>query len=288
MNVLSLFDGISCGQLALRRAGIAYDKYYASEINPHAIKVTMHHFPDTIQLGDVQQLDVTKLPKIDLLIGGPPCQGFSVSGKRLNFDDPRSKLVFDYIRILKELQPTYFLMENVRMKNEVREIIDDLLGVKSLYINSSLVSAQTRPRLYWTNIPNVSIPDDKGIVFGDIMDHSDRTSRPLPEMYNAYNTKNYTQYMLASSNHPKSNSNRLYRVDRKMGCVTAGSRYPKLQLTDSTCRPINVLECERLQTLPDGYTSMLGNYHRMQAIGNGWTVDVIAHILKHIKGVSND
>ena len=175
MNVLSLFDGMSCGQLALNRLGIEYDTYYASEIDKYAIKVTQANFPDTIQVGDVTQVkaDDFKGVKIDLILAGSPCQGFSKAGKQLNFDDPRSKLFFEFIRLVKELQPKYFLLENVNMKKESRDIITKYTGVEPIDINSSLLSAQNRRRLYWTNIPNVTQPEDKGIVLKDILDVGD-------------------------------------------------------------------------------------------------------------------
>lgn len=170
MNVLSLFDGMSCGQIALNRAGIKYDKYFASEVDKYAIQITQKNYPDTIQLGDVKEVKGCDLPKIDLLIGGSPCQGFSFAGKQLNFDDPRSKLFFEYVRLLKELRPRYFLLENVRMKKESMRVISDSLGVDPILINSSLVSAQNRNRYYWTNIPCIFQPHDKGIVLKDILE----------------------------------------------------------------------------------------------------------------------
>jgi len=170
INVLSLFDGMSCGQIALNKIGVEYDKYFASEIDKHAIKETMINYPDTIQVGDVTKIVASDLPKIDLLIGGSPCQGFSFSGKQLNFEDPRSKLFFEFVRLLKECEPTYFLLENVVMKKEYEQVITDYLGVEPIQINSTLVSAQNRVRLYWTNIPNVGQPDDKNITLMDILE----------------------------------------------------------------------------------------------------------------------
>ena len=160
MRVLSLFDGMSCGQIALKKAGIPVTKYFASEIDKHAIKVTQENFPDTIQLGSVTDVTTDQVGEIDLLIGGSPCQGFSFAGKNLNFDDPRSKLFFEYVRLLKELKPKYFLMENVRMSKKSQDIISEHLGVEPIVINSNLVSAQNRHRLYWTNIP-FDMPTDK-------------------------------------------------------------------------------------------------------------------------------
>lgn len=168
MRVLSLFDGISCGRVALERAGINVEKYYASEIDKYAIQIAQKNYPDTIQVGDVTKLDGTKLGNIDLLIGGSPCQGFSFAGKQLNFVDPRSRLFFEFVRILNEVKPKYFLLENVKMKQEYQDIISKYLGVKPVEINSNLVSAQNRKRLYWTNLP-IEIPQDKGILLKDIV-----------------------------------------------------------------------------------------------------------------------
>src|SRR5690606_18870286 len=167
INVLSLFDGMSCGQIALERAGIKVNNYFASEIDKHAIKVTQHNYPNTIQLGDVTQVKGEDLPKIDLLIGGSPCQGFSFAGKQLNFEDPRSKLFFEFVRLLKECNPKYFLLENVVMKKEFEQVITEHLGVEPIKINSALVSAQNRERLYWANFP-IEQPKDKGIKLIDI------------------------------------------------------------------------------------------------------------------------
>ena len=186
MNVLSLFDGMSCTQIALNRMGIRPSTYFASEIDPYGIKVTQANFPDTIQVGDVTKLktkdgclvvppqcewsDSPDYEKIDLLVGGSPCQGFSFAGKQLNFDDPRSKLFFEYVRLLKELKPKYFLLENVNMKQEYQDIISDALGCKPIDLNSNRVSAQNRRRLYWTNIPVRDLPENKHIYLKDILE----------------------------------------------------------------------------------------------------------------------
>ena len=194
LTVLSLFDGMSCGAIALREAGISVKQYFASEIDRQAIRQTQHNFPDTIQLGNVTDVKATDLPPIDLLIGGSPCQGFSFAGKQLNFSDPRSKLFFEYVRILREIQAynpdVKFLLENVRMLSEYENIISSQLGIFPVAINSALVSAQNRYRLYWTNIRIKSVPDlfgstlhtdipqpeDRGIYLRDILD-SDVDSR---------------------------------------------------------------------------------------------------------------
>ena len=179
MHVLSLFDGISCGHAALDACGIKDVTYYASEIDPYAIAVTQKNYPDTIQLGSVTDVHASDLPKIDLMIGGSPCQGFSNAGKRKNFNDPRSRLFWEYVRILKEVKPTYFLLENVCMKKEWRDAISDALGVQPIMIDAALVSPAVRRRLYWTNIPNIQQPADKGITFGDIREHGVPDGTPL-------------------------------------------------------------------------------------------------------------
>lgn len=176
MNVLSLFDGISCGQLALRRAGIRVDKYYASEIDKYTISIAKKNFPDTIHLGDVNTINVSELEPIDLLIGGSPCQGFSLAGKQLNFDDPRSALFFKFVDILNDIRQynpnIKFLLENVKMKKEYRDVISEYLGVEPVLINSALVSAQNRERYYWANWP-ITQPEDKGILLKDIVQHGE-------------------------------------------------------------------------------------------------------------------
>ena len=177
INVLSLFDGMSCGQIALDKLGVEVDKYYASEIDKYAMTIAKKNYPNILHIGDVTQVDGTKLDKIDLLMGGSPCQGFSFAGKQLNFKDPRSALYFEFVRLLKETKPKYFLLENVRMKKEFQAIITKDLGVEPIMINSSLLSAQNRVRLYWTNIPNITQPKDLGIVLKDIIEDgvTDRT-----------------------------------------------------------------------------------------------------------------
>jgi len=170
MNVLSLFDGMSCGRIALERLGIKVDNYYASEIDKYAIQVSQANYPDIIQVGDITELDLSTLPKIDLIMGGSPCQGFSFAGKQLAFDDPRSALFFEFVRCVKELKPKYFLLENVRMKKEYLDVISEYMGVDPIMINSALVSAQNRVRYYWTNIPGIEQPEQRGIVLRDILE----------------------------------------------------------------------------------------------------------------------
>jgi site-specific DNA-cytosine methylase len=172
LNVLSLFDGISCGRLALERAGIPVENYFASEIDKYAIAITSYNFPNTTHIGDVTGIDINTLPEIDLLIGGSPCQGLSMAGKRLNFNDPRSALFFEYVRILNDLRAINpdikFLLENVLMKPDVRDAISETLGVEPVMVNSSLLSAQSRKRLYWANFP-IEQPEDRGILLKDVL-----------------------------------------------------------------------------------------------------------------------
>lgn len=296
--VLSLFDGMSCGQIALNRAGISYGKYYASEIDKHAIKVTQHNYPDTIQLGSVTDIKGTDLPQVDLLMGGSPCQGFSFAGKGLNFDDPRSKLFFEFVRLKNECRPTYFLLENVKMKQEFQDIISEQLGVKPITINSSLVSAQNRERLYWTNIPVIGQPIDKGILLKDIIEDGqvlkDKSQTILATLYkeNAKSMikRNKQGLLILKNIYPKKGQNgNVYSIFGKCKTLSAGvgikgngigsSNAPKIESINADgWRKLSPLECERLQTVPDGYTKYVSDTQRYKALGNGWTVDVIAHI----------
>ena len=423
-NVLSLFDGCSGGQMALNKAGFTYNKYYASEIEKNPIAVTQFNYPDTVQLGDVTKVFSKDLPKIDLLLGGSPCQGFSFAGKQLNFDDERSKLFFEYVRLLDECKPKYFLLENVKMKKEYQDIISEHLGVQPIEINSSLMSAQNRKRLYWTNIPNIVQPTDKGILLKDIlitgvvdekksatikeqyyksskanfersgsfhatgvMDTDELNnllanpnSRVIPEdqptdVIDAYNRRCVNpdkSTTLRTNNNTGNiwvtlNKNQLKKLNEintqndKMGCLTeatvarGGSSYEYLSMLkrvdgadgeyepklvtdkDSLCKQVGMadlnghdflkrvyspdgkaptltavsggnqerkvavdkkmwrklhpIECERLQTVPDGYTEFgimdgelkrISNTQRYKMLGNGWSIDVIAHMLQNM------
>jgi DNA-cytosine methyltransferase len=313
MNVLSLFDGMSCGQIALNRLGIKYENYFAAEIDKHAIAVTKANYPNTKHLGDVTKVKGTDLPQIDLLIGGSPCQGFSFAGKQLNFDDPRSKLFFEYVRLLKECQPKYFLLENVKMKKEYQDVISKELGVKSIEINSELVSAQSRVRLFWTNIPVSDLPIDKGILLKDIIEIGepirDKSQTLLATLYKE-NAKSMIKrnkagllVKMSSENarikelsitdrgiRPHRNDKRksgiseigtIHYPDTKSYTITA-NHAPKILTEIIGWRKLSPLECERLQTVPDGYTKMVSDTQRYKMLGNGWTVDVITHIFKNL------
>lgn len=286
MNVLSLFDGMSCGQLALKKAGINYDNYFASEIDPYAIKVTQTNFPNTIQLGDITKIVAEDLPKIDLLIGGSPCQGFSLAGKQLNFNDARSKLFFEFIRLKNELSPKYFLLENVKMKKEYSNIISEYLGVQPVEINSSLVSAQTRRRLYWTNIPFTNIKD-KNINLKDILMSDDD-----PKLTFEIPTEARINYIKRRSTKGWVKKDIFNTIDTpKVPCITAvvykTMKEYLFKYEDNRIRFLSCTELERLQNVPDDYTRAVSKSQRRKMLGNGWTVDVVAHILSGIKE-SND
>lgn len=285
MNVLSLFDGISCGQIALQRAGINVDNYYASEIDKFAIKVTMANYPNTIQLGDVEKVNGIDLPKIDLLIGGSPCQGFSFAGKQLNFNDPRSKLFFEFARLKNELNPAYFLLENVKMKKEYQDVISEHLGVEPIEINSSLVSAQNRKRLYWTNIQNIEQPYDRGVLFKDICDKESINFRIVPDWKTQRRKykKNYLQYDIFGKGYD-SQDQRAFYFNKKHGTLsTKGGSQSKIIQPDGIIRHTTRNEVERLQTVPDNYTICVSENKAASLLGNGWTVDIITHIFRNIK-----
>ena len=370
MNVLSLFDGMSCGQLALKRANISVDNYFACEIDKYAMQIANKNFPNTIQLGDVSEVIVPNIvdqAEIDLLMGGSPCQGFSFAGKQLNFSDPRSKLFFEFVRIMKEVKPKYFLLENVVMKKESQDVITSYMGVEPIMINSSLFSAQNRKRLYWTNIPIDMNMVDKGLVLKDIL-QEDHDEPPVPiNERNARHHRNEdqkglcttaTMYKGAGNNgmtivnrslsvgeaeeyaHYKYRATKeVYHMNGKaptLLTMQGGNREPKVatysakggrivnrrldengvrkdyqlelpyttqvEVRDDdktnclttvqkdnvvvqgmTWRKLTPIECERLQTLDDNYTEGVSKTQRYKMIGNGWTVDVIAHILKGLK-----
>ena len=280
MQVLSLFDGMSCGQIALDKAGIQVDHYYASEIDKYAMKVAKENYPNMTHVGDVTQVKAKSLPKIDLLIGGSPCQGFSFAGKQLNFSDPRSKLFFEYIRLLDELKPKYFLLENVRMKQESQDIITKYMGVDPVMINSSTVSAQNRKRLYWTNIP-FDVPTDKNILLKDILEDG-VTDRDKSHCLDA----NYFKGGNLKSYFEKHRRQLVFSTDGMCHVGDAdfsGHREPKTYIPPMSWRKLTPLECERLQTVPEGYTNHVSNTQRYKMLGNGWTVDVITAIMKGIK-----
>ena len=283
MKVLSLFDGISCGMVALERAGIPVDAYYASEIDKNAIAISQKNYPNIIRLGDVTKWREWDIPwaEIDLLIGGSPCQGFSFAGKQLNFNDPRSKLFFVYVDILNHIksvnQDVKFLLENVKMKSEWQDVISGYLGVKPTRINSALVSAAKRDRLYWANF-DVEMPDDKGITFDDINQHStDWLSDTYIDKVSKWKAQ---QDPIANTTFIGTKS--------KLPCLTARgynlSHSGMILISDGNkYRYLTNNEAELAMTLPVDYTAGITDRERPRCIGNGWTVDVIAHILKGLK-----
>lgn len=282
MNILSLFDGMSCGQIALEKAGIKVDNYFASEIEKPAIEVTMKNYPNTKQIGDVTKVKATDLPKIDLLIGGSPCQGFSFAGKQLNFNDPRSSLFFEFVRLLKECKPKYFLLENVVMKQEYQDVISEHLGVQPISINSRLVSAQNRPRLYWTNIPNVIEPDDKGITLKNVIDLTNISDD------SCFTTTFLKEHIDFSSNDNQINKSMKYQwqgvYTKKMKTLNVGDGARNyIYLPEIGVRKLTPEEAEKCQTVPIGYTNSATLTNRYKMLGNGWTVDVIAHIFNGLK-----
>ncbi|CAB4137548.1 Dcm Site-specific DNA methylase [uncultured Caudovirales phage] len=396
MNVLSLFDGMSCGQQALERAGIKVDKYFASEIDKYAMQVTMANYPGTIQLGSVVNVNGKELPKIDILIGGSPCQSFSFAGKRKGMStkdeqeiltlehylelkaegfefEGQSYLFWEYMRLLDEVKPKYFLLENVMMGEKWEKILSKAIGVKPIMINSSLISAQNRQRLYWTNIglePQglfgdlesiIELPKDKGILLKDILENKVEQKYFLSDkMINGFlshnkrhiEEKNQTGFnwkptegnkkaaclranaalfptdntiithnlQRRSADRPSLKENKnaggsghLSKSDGKTYCLDIGNtqaieivdgdfRYDEgfrwrdggktgtlctnaesYAKIDSKIRRLTPVECERLQTVKDNYTNHVSDSQRYKMLGNGWTVDVIVHILNYIK-----
>lgn len=288
-NVLGLFDGISVGQKALKDLNIEFENYYACETDKYAIAITQYHFPNTIQLGDIRELNPDDLPEIDLIFAGFPCPSFSKSGRQGGFEDERGKLFYELTRILDQIQPKYFLAENVAMKKEYEAIITESLKVNPIMIDSRLLAPQTRCRLYWTNIKDIKQPEDKQVFFQDIREeevsdnfyygerawnwiknHSKRTNKKLREL----NAPNVKMQCLEATMAKKYSSQRFFGItDAK------GTRY------------ITPNECELCQTLPKFYTKwgmtnkgkiQISNTQRYKLAGNCWTLDVIKHILKHL------
>lgn len=345
MIILSLFDGISCGRLALERAEIPVSLYLASEIDKHAIKISQKNYPDIIQLGDVRNIrkmiESGIIGHVDLLIGGSPCQGFSYSGKGLAFDDPRSQLFFEYVEILKLLREknpgVKFLLENVKMKKQYLDIITMFLGVEPVCINSSLVSAQNRVRYYWCNW-KVEQPADKEIFLKDIIQWDiqipasekwhkwfyENSDFQLRKKYCAIVNDEFKAITMTARQYSSWNGNIIrigsmrgrrtdsegirqdnnksilpvqyieFRNDEKSNCLSTVQKdniivpfnlKKRIKVKNFCYRWLTPIECERLQTIPDNYTLGISNIQRYRSIGNGWTVDVIAHILRGIQHV---
>lgn len=333
MRVLSLFDGISCGRVALERAGIPIETYYASEIDKYAIQISKKNYPDIIQLGDINNWEFWKLPKIDLIIGGSPCTNLSNAGDRTGLKGSASSLFYKFVDIIKQYQPKYFLLENVKMKKEWRDIISNEIGVEPILINSALVSAQNRERLYWANFP-ITQPNDKNILLKDII-LSDVFPVVLHNLYGGFkedsvrvfqdkaptirtakggghipslvlqrgiNKKDSKLYDLSMLMHTEQAIEYMNRktvdgrnhwdfkhhsdIRNDKSCTIVANFFkgvPYNVFKDWGCiRKFHPIECERLQTLPDNYTEGVSDSQRYKTIGNGWTVDVIAHIFSCI------
>lgn len=304
MNVLSLFDGISCGQIALNRIGKTPTKYYAAEIDKYAIMVTQANYPNTIQLGSVldwQSWDFD-WSNIDLVTGGFPCQTWSVAGKKQGDKDERGMLFWTMLDIMKTVMAhnpnAYFLIENVKMKKDFEQYIthhtEQALGVVHRHlINSSLVSAQDRKRFYWTNIEGVTQPEDKGLVLLDVLEDADMHKggviiRQRARGYNKGFEKLVEKAPTVSSSGWQDNHHIAIRTKSKCVRSSGVSSYDRHEwdsISDCHYRKLTLVECERLQTLPDNYTNHVSKTKRYKMIGNGWTVCVIAHILSFMKPV---
>ena len=316
MNVLSLFDGISCGHLALDRAGISVDNYYASEIDKSAIKITKANYPDTIFLGDIR--DIKELPSIDLLIGGSPCTQLSTAGKKTGMRTKDKKnitsleqyldykgkgyefegysyLFWEYVRILREIKPKYFLLENVHMKKEWEDMITREMKVEPIIINSSLVSAQNRVRYYWTNIKGIEQPLDKGITLSDILEDTTYMNKGTiigRRLNKDGHREDYNKEIpiiqcleVRATNTDKSNCLTRVEKDNVLTSLPIGRHRDAFGMISGKRLPFRYytrLEYERLQTLPDNYTSMVSDSAAKKAIGNAWTVDVISHIFSYL------
>ena len=289
MKVLSLFDGISCGRLALERSGITVDRYVAYEIEPNAIKVSKANWDDIEHYGDVTVADFSQYKGFDVIIGGFPCQDLSINKKdREGLEGKRSGLFWHLVRAIKEVNPKYFLVENnYKMPKKDQDIIIKTLGVEPILIYSGKVSAQSRYRLYWTNIPNVQQPEDLHIYLKDIVEHSATKEKDLVDI-TKFNDKIYNNCdrpARIGTIGKGGQGERVYSIEGKSVTLKAngGGRGAKagLYLIDGKVRKPTPIECERLQTLPDNYTACLSDNERRKVIGNGWTVDVIAHIFSY-------
>lgn len=285
MKVLSLFDGISCGMVALERAGIPVERYVAYEIEPNAIKISRKNYPMIEHCGDVTTADFTQYQGFDAVIAGSPCQSLSITtGKHRTHLQGKSRLFWEFVRALKEVKPKYFLFENVAsMNEESKRIISEVLGCPPIFIDSEDFSAQSRGRLYWTNIPVFAVTAKSPLVLGDIL------QRDVPEKY-YYSCdfdflgldKTVCAILHINGHDILKRVNSPLAKCQTLTCVSGGHQQKKV-LDEGRCRKLTPLEYERLQTLPDNYTVGVADSARYTAIGNGWTVDVIAHIFTGLK-----
>ncbi len=294
MNVLSLFDGISCARIALDNLGVKVDNYYASEIDEHAIKVSRNNYSDIKHIGDIRNINSIDLPKIDLLIGGSPCQDLSNAQNGLGLEGKKSGLFYEYIRLLKEIKPKYFLLENV--KNKWGNTMSEYVGVDYIEVNSAVLSAQSRPRFYWTNINHPVFPNRisdetlESIVFNEAPKNYYLNKDGLIEYINS--TKQNTSVSKDGINKifeiPKEihkdheRQRRVYSLKSKSPTLLARADTTKI-LINGNVRKLMPIECERLQGIPDNYTSIASDTQRYKMIGNAFTVNVIEHFLKGIE-----
>ena len=295
MNVLSLFDGISCAKIALDKLNIPITNYYASEIDKYAISVSKLNHPNIIHLGDIQNIKASDLPKIDLLIGGSPCQDLSNAKKGLGLKGTKSRLFYEYIRLYKELKPKYFLLENV--KNKWGDLMSEIIGINFISLNSSLFSAQSRPRYYWTNIDYPEIPKThhKELLKDIICDEVDEKFFFKQEGLNEYiQNITYTEKLPTKDGiiklfdvpkiiiNDNERQRRIYSINSKSPTILARADTTKI-LHKNRIRKLIPLECERLQKIPDNYTASCSDAQRYKMVGNAFTVDTIMHFLKGLK-----
>ena len=310
MNILSLFDGISCARVALEKANIKVDKYYASEIDKYAMQISHANYPDTIRLGDITTIDWnlaksinSDFNSINLLIGGSPCQGLSMASQyKKGLEDNRSGLFFEYVKALKTIKPKYFILENVNyMSKENKNKITDIIGVEPIMIDAALVSAQKRKRLFWTNISNITQPEDRKIYLKDIIQDGftehDKSYTVIGSVARTtlreYNRQHgeliFNKPIITHLINKGRQGERIYNIDGKSVTITnhgggIGANTGLYKINEDY-RRLTPLECERLQCLPDGYTDKgVSNTQRYKCLGNAFNVDVIAHILSFIRG----
>ena len=323
LNVLSLFSGSEIGRLIAKELNWDINNWYSSEVDKYALGVSEYLYDDIKQLGDIRNIDINSLEEIDLILGGSSCQNFSFSGNRVGMSTKdkievttlnqylelknenfefigQSYLFWEYVNILKEVNPKYFLLENVVMAKKWQDIISDALGVQPILINSSIVSAAKRPRLYWTNIPNIIIPQAKNLLIKDVLndEYSDKEilSKKIQDRFVITHENTANNYSIGSTRPPFrtiGQRDHVFGTEQKMGCLMATDyKQPKQVYHNGILRKISPIECERFQTLPDDYTKYgiingkvveISNTQRFKIIGNGWTKDIIKEILRGIE-----
>lgn len=311
INVLSLFDGMSCGRIALERAGIKVDNYFASEVDKHAIKVTQHNYPDTVQLGDVTKISYKDgvltsengewfIGKVNVLLGGSPCQNLS-SLSALHGDSglagDKSSLFYHYLRLKRECNPDFFLLENVVMKDRFKDAISNLLGVKPILINSATLSAHTRKRLYWSNIEGIEQPEGLNITLSSILESGYTEKEKAYCLTATYANACVQNYFIKSERqhkfmYPVEKIGNTFKINNEVEITIipskgANENRANLNLLKKYTSKLTPVECERLQTVSDGYTKIVSDRERYRMLGNGWTVDVIAHIFKPLANQLN-